>query len=623
MLISGERRRSRPVRDGAGRWRSRPAGVDGPVRPAAPRAQPERTFALILLIAAVPVTVALVWAIRDGMIFGFPDANSHLNIARRVFDSSAPSITQLGTHWTPLFQALELPLVWIDPLYHSGAAGVAVSVASSLITAVYLYRLALLLGLSRLVGVVSVIVLVGNPNFDYIGVVPLQHALIMATATANVYYLTRWTIDGSGWSLLMCGLSLTVTTLTHFDTWILAPIEFAIVLVASQARWRSWVHTRATMVLWLLAGGFGIALFLAMNVAIYQDPLAFAHAFKADTGSGLATVGGAPLGGRTGIHGLEDYPTSAWEITGPLLAVLGLIGAAAFAWRHRRSPQMLTALVLFYPLAWYAFEAATTGSLIVPNHSNLQRWHDLRYAVPILPAVAFFSIAGFRRRALILPIAAAVLAFSGWTIADGRVGVWEEALGQREFYPGLAAAGNWIAARAGDSGIFIPVVDDRQDAFERLSGLPLAQFIDSSDTKPWRIARKHPIRLLDSRVHWMVEIRQVHPTEFRHFVRATGAHFCAVFPREAPIVYIFAIGLQRCDRRPPPGPFLRVLTYQLSPVGIPPLSAASPVPAPLPFSRMPRLVSRVPSLVPRPARRVGRATGRARRPTISARRRRR
>ena len=76
--------------------------------------------------------------------FGYGDAPSHTLIARRVWDHHDASLAQLGTHWGPLYHALQLPLAWLYPLYASGAAAITVSVLATIVTAAYLYRLALL-----------------------------------------------------------------------------------------------------------------------------------------------------------------------------------------------------------------------------------------------------------------------------------------------------------------------------------------------------------------------------------------------------------------------------------------------------------------------------------------------
>ena len=67
---------------------------------------------------------------------------AHLHIARRLFDSHRPWITQLGNEWLPLPHLLMLPFVAVDSWWRSGFAGAIPSGLEFLLAAVGLYRLA-------------------------------------------------------------------------------------------------------------------------------------------------------------------------------------------------------------------------------------------------------------------------------------------------------------------------------------------------------------------------------------------------------------------------------------------------------------------------------------------------
>src|SRR3989344_2720853 len=52
-------------------------------------------------------------------IVAYGDAESHLNIAKRVVDSLTPGAAQLGGIWLPLPHVLLAPLVYFDFLWRS------------------------------------------------------------------------------------------------------------------------------------------------------------------------------------------------------------------------------------------------------------------------------------------------------------------------------------------------------------------------------------------------------------------------------------------------------------------------------------------------------------------------
>ena len=60
---------------------------------------------------AVVSAAAVLFFFHQHSILYFGDAESHLNIARRIIDSRTPGYGQLGTVWLPLPHLLVLPFV--------------------------------------------------------------------------------------------------------------------------------------------------------------------------------------------------------------------------------------------------------------------------------------------------------------------------------------------------------------------------------------------------------------------------------------------------------------------------------------------------------------------------------
>ena len=77
--------------------------------------------AALLLVSASAAALAL--AARQGWTLWYGDAEAHLNIARRIFDSRTPGYEQFGTVWLPLPHLLMLPFVQFDALWRCGVGG--------------------------------------------------------------------------------------------------------------------------------------------------------------------------------------------------------------------------------------------------------------------------------------------------------------------------------------------------------------------------------------------------------------------------------------------------------------------------------------------------------------------
>src|SRR5438128_624643 len=101
---------------------------------------------LVVVFATLLSFVSFVYFFTNGMTNHYGDGIAHVNIARKVVDSPDDSLwqryLQIGTPWLPLQTVLMLPLVALDPLWRSGAAGSLVSMIAFVVAATMIYRIA-------------------------------------------------------------------------------------------------------------------------------------------------------------------------------------------------------------------------------------------------------------------------------------------------------------------------------------------------------------------------------------------------------------------------------------------------------------------------------------------------
>jgi hypothetical protein len=481
-----------------------------------------------LATTAAGLVAAAILAVQNGLVLGFLDAPTHVLIPSRVFHNSEATLAQLGTHWGPLFHVLQLPFSWLDPLVRTGASGMVVSAGSALVTSFFLYRLARLLEVAPGIALACVALLVASPSFLYAGVVPMLYTTITAAITANVYFLTRWALTGSGLALLLAGLSLSAATLAHFETWVLLPIELGVVLIGTHRRWRSAERTRATAALWLLASSYGVLVFGVMNVAIYGDPFAFLTSFTDIQYGGIGPGEAASIAqpdAAGSLVSLANYPLAAWTMAGPALSIAGLAGVAAYVWRFRGRPAALVPLLLLYPFAWYALQAPTVGDWIHPA-GELEEWTNLRYATTILPAAAFFAAAGLRRPLLVGLVLAVVALLGARSVVDGQVATWVEARANAASQPGVEEGADWLAARAEGQRVLAPVHATPLDRLELESGLGDGAWLDLTDAELWRGAIESPRRARELEVGFVVWIGNRGEGRIRDVTAGLSAALC-------------------------------------------------------------------------------------------------
>ena len=118
---------------------------------------------------------------RLGLTLSHYDARGHLVVARRIVDSITPGWQQIGAVWLPLPHLLNFLPVQIDWLYRTGAAAVAISIASfadrgrrDRVDRARADRL----GRARRVAGAAVFAL--NPNVLYLQATPMTEPLLLA-----------------------------------------------------------------------------------------------------------------------------------------------------------------------------------------------------------------------------------------------------------------------------------------------------------------------------------------------------------------------------------------------------------------------------------------------------------
>ena len=368
---------------------------------------------------AVILTVAvanLFFFYSRGLINLYGDSMSHMEGARRIFDSLTPGYQEIGTVWLPLTHLLAAPLATNDFLWRTGLAGGIVSTAAFATAAWLLFTLGFQMNRSLAAAVLALSGFLLCPNMLYLASTPLTEPLAILWMVLTVYALFRYRETGSLRTLVGAGAAAFCGTLTRYDGWALLPFEALFVLLARPQPWRGRIRHAA---LFSLIAGAGPILWLLHNDYRFGNALEFyngAGSTQAQYAHQLATTAFRyPTDGSVQVaarYFLEDLKLviGVWPLA---LALLGLI---VWAVQGRERSRRAAALLFLVPLAFNIQGIAHAAvPLYVPTLFP-NTFYNLRLGMELLPAAAILASFLFppnlslRRRWILLAILLAVVA---------------------------------------------------------------------------------------------------------------------------------------------------------------------------------------------------------------------
>jgi hypothetical protein len=403
----------------------------------------DRGLAAVTVLAAVVSVAGYLHYRGQGTSLAYPDAVSHVLIARRVLESPTAGAAQLGGVWLPLPHLLALPLVWSRSLYESGLAATIVSMAAFVATARYLYRLATRLADSRYAGAVAALLFVANANAIYLQSTPMTETLLLACIAAAVHHLDEWCRTGRYGQLAATSVAVLLATLTRYEGWVLAVAVAAVVAHTLVRRRHGYARFEAHMIFFGIAAFSGVAGWVLWNAVIFDDPLNFQNGDYAKPS--LWVSDGEPAIGDWGAS-LRTYLEAMRHDLDVVVLVLAAAGVVLHVVRHRLRAGTLApyALLVFLPFFVYALEAGQRP-LHVPEVGGLDLY-NVRFGLVMVLGTSVFAgylVGRLLRGSLALrsryaPAAAMALAAAVVVVAVAAV-------------PGVATQAEAVAFRAGDA----------------------------------------------------------------------------------------------------------------------------------------------------------------------------
>src|SRR5271165_6528012 len=156
------------------------------------RASRGEGLAVVACCAAASLA-AIAWSWRHDALLNYGDAEAHLHIARRVFDSHRPGLTQLGSVWLPLPHLLLIPFVAVYSWWANGIAGMIPSALAYIASCAGIYRLARR-WLQPASAALALAFFATNPNLLYLQTTAMTEPLFLCEFIWTVVWLVDWRI---------------------------------------------------------------------------------------------------------------------------------------------------------------------------------------------------------------------------------------------------------------------------------------------------------------------------------------------------------------------------------------------------------------------------------------------
>ncbi len=436
----------------------------------------------------------------------YGDAESHLNIAKRVIDSLTPGFAQLGGIWLPLPHILLLPFVAITPFWHSGIAGSIVGGLSFIVATVYLYKIGSLLLQKKIPALIACIVFICNPNILYMQSTALGELPLIAFFLMSVYYFLKYIKHPESLpSLIFSALFALCASLCRYDGWFLVIFEIIGLSIFFIFYKRKWSEGEGMIVVFSTLAFFGIFLWFLWDGVILHDPLYFTNSpFSAKSQQEGWLARGELITYKNIWLSVVYYADTIARNTGIFLTACMLVGLVLFLFDRKQPLRLFTILLLGFPFVFYVSTLYLGQSIILlPDLTPTTfMWHlfNVRYGVIMLPFVAIligFLLSKSNKFLRILLIAIIVIQTISFatgteptiTLEDGRSGL--SAMKQPD-------AQQWMA-RHYDKGTVL--LDDFARTISIIkSNIPIQNVIYVGNHPYWENALKKP----QNYVTWVV-----------------------------------------------------------------------------------------------------------------------
>jgi hypothetical protein len=357
---------------------------------------------ILLLLTEIAVCASIVAGLYfylENQTLAYFDANTRLNIARRIFDNLTPGFAQIGNVWQPFPQILMLPLVWFDPLWRTGIAGWIVSGISYVLTAILLYKTIYAVTKKYLLGILGSLTFTFNINVLFLQSTAMSESFFWLTMTANLYYFIRYIQTKQMKMLIFAAVSMFFCTLTRYEGYalLLASALFIISTAAYKKLKREAIEGR--LIMYLFPASLGVVIWFLYLWVIFGDPLYWLHYYVDEK---ELTATSQHFNKLSYFEAFTTYIMAVTNMSGVVTALFG--GISLIYVLLRKSIKFELKALLWFPLLLVVFMVFTLSrntiidqpfmslSTLLDKNINLTKEFNLRYGLNILPYLIIFTM---------------------------------------------------------------------------------------------------------------------------------------------------------------------------------------------------------------------------------------
>ena len=365
----------------------------------------------IVMIAIITAIGADIFYYINDRIVTYGDAESHLNIAKRVVDSLTPGMAQLGGIWLPLPHILLIPFVKFDFLWRSGLAGSVVSGAAFVIASLFIYKTVFFLTKSRAGSFLASLIFITNPNILYLQATPMTELTLISFYVLSSYYFIKFIQNDKRLIYLIASASFGFcAALSRYDGWFLILVEALLLVIfyfpyedmtkglrdlLANNDWGKWYKLEGMLVLFSTVAFFSIVLWLGWDWLILGDPLYFTHSeFSAKSQQqGWLARGELPAYQNIWLSFLYYFVTSMSNV-GVIVWFMSLAGFGYYLIKNPERKKWIVSLVLSNVFIFYVATLFMGQSVIFIPHITPPDYDwilfNVRYGVMMAPFAAIF-----------------------------------------------------------------------------------------------------------------------------------------------------------------------------------------------------------------------------------------
>ncbi|OGK15523.1 hypothetical protein A2774_04505 [Candidatus Roizmanbacteria bacterium RIFCSPHIGHO2_01_FULL_39_12c] len=360
---------------------------------------------LVFFISWILALIATNYYFYRDLIVAYGDAESHLNIAKRVIHSLTPGLAQLGGIWLPIPHILMVPFVYFDGLWRTGLAGSIVSGAAFIISSTFLYKLVYLLTKNKYASFIAFLVFASNLNILYLQATPMTELPLIAFFILSSYFFTKYILnEADTGSLIMAAFFGFCAVLTRYDGWFLILFEALTMILLYLRRRKDWKKTEGKLLLFATLAFFGVLLWMVWDLLILGDPFYFINSqFSARTQQQEWLRRGELPAFRNFPLALAYYAVTAMSNSGLFVFVIAIFGLGAFFGDKKNRSRFHISLILLVPFIFNVVTMFMGQSVIfIPHLTPVDfewRLFNVRYGTLMIPGIAlFFALAWFKAK---------------------------------------------------------------------------------------------------------------------------------------------------------------------------------------------------------------------------------